>query len=347
MKLTKTIKKMAIASLFGTAVLAVFSACGGGNSDLNELEAPKNLRLENEYLCWDNIEGAEEYLVEINGEEYTSKENKFDIFYITDHNQRYDMRVMAYGDAENTSDSNWSDFFIYDVDSNNGGWEFKYNKDKTECTVTVTDKDKIKGKMIVPEDDCNGVPVTKIDNFSFCKNLTSIILPDTLYVTQVAGGYFFWGCESLERVKLPDRMDKIPGVAFNDCKSLYEIDIPESIQNIDGSLFSGCTSLKEVTFHDGLKALGWKLGNYVIEYYLDYNNNEYLSLSPNSEGIFEGCKSLAKIVVPKTVESITANLFRGVNCEIEIDEENPYFYYDGGYLIRRDGNEIIYAKDKT
>ncbi|MBR1677730.1 MAG: leucine-rich repeat domain-containing protein, partial [Clostridia bacterium] len=45
--------------------------------------------------------------------------------------------------------------------------------------------------------------------------------------------------------------------------------------------------------------------------------------------------------------SITANLFRGVNCEIEIDEENPYFYYDGGYLIRRDGNEIIYAKDKT
>ncbi|MBR1677242.1 MAG: leucine-rich repeat protein, partial [Clostridia bacterium] len=248
-----------------------------------------------------------------------------------------------YGDMESTLDSNWSDFFIYDVDSDNGGWEFKYNKDKTECTVTVTDKDKIKGKMIIPEDDGNGVPVTKIDNFSFCKNLKSLIMPDTIKSLGRAGA--FCDCESLQRVKLPNTIKEIKGNDFDRCESLSEIVIPGNVESVSSNVFTDCKKLTDIKFEDGVKSIGEKPGSYQFFIVIDEFGDEHVYNGIN--GVFERCESLKKIRLPNTLENFTAALFFNANFDIEVDEENPYYFYDGDYLIRKDSNEIVFARNGT
>ena len=71
-----------------------------------------------------------------------------------------------------------------------------------DMQVTITDCDNsAEGKLVIPN-EIEGLPVTSIGRgaFAYCKDLTSIIIPDG--VTSI-GGAVFIACESLKSVTIP------------------------------------------------------------------------------------------------------------------------------------------------
>jgi len=78
---------------------------------------------------------------------------------------------------------------------------------------------------------------------------TELIIPakiDGLAVTAI-GYKAFENQKDITRIVLPDTLVTIEGEAFSECSSLTEINLPIKLKDIDGSFcFSGCTSLKTV-----------------------------------------------------------------------------------------------------
>ena len=81
--------------------------------------------------------------------------------------------------------------------------------------------------------------VTGIDQlaFSFCTNITSVTIPNT--VTEI-GGRAFEYCSSLSSITIPNSVVSIGSGAFQGCSGLTTITIPNSVVSIGSGAFSGC-----------------------------------------------------------------------------------------------------------
>lgn len=114
--------------------------------------------------------------------------------------------------------------------------------------------------------------VTSLGDGAFmqCKNLTEVVLPDTLTrieefafadtaltgitipesVTEL-GDCVFEQCSNLTSVNLPGGLTKIPAGLFRSCTNLTSIEIPKGVTRIEGEAFSW-TGLTELTIPEGL-----------------------------------------------------------------------------------------------
>ena len=107
------------------------------------------------------------------------------------------------------------------------GLVFTLSQDGTE--YFVTDYTGTAAEVYVPATH-EGLPVTTIrhygdgDAFAYCKQLTSVTLPDS--ITSIGGG------------------------AFLACSQLTSVTLPESVVRIEDGAFSGCTELTSVTFEN-------------------------------------------------------------------------------------------------
>ena len=81
--------------------------------------------------------------------------------------------------------------------------------------------------------------------FSYCKNLTSITLPNS--VTCI-GDSAFSGCKSLTDITIPDSVMSIGNYAFENCENLTNITIPSSVTNIGQRAFQDCKNLAQVYY---------------------------------------------------------------------------------------------------
>lgn len=79
--------------------------------------------------------------------------------------------------------------------------------------------------------------------FQGCKKLRRLILPDSL--TQLGTGAF--RDSSLQEIRLPSSIQRIPRLAFANCSDLSIVTVPEGILFIDEKAFDGCCSLHSVT----------------------------------------------------------------------------------------------------
>ena len=89
--------------------------------------------------------------------------------------------------------------------------------------------------------------------FSNCKNLTSIIIPNSV---RSIGYYAFEECVNLTSITLPNSLSLIGDYAFSGCMNLTSINIPNSVTNITQYAFRNCTNLTSVTIPKSVTSIG-------------------------------------------------------------------------------------------
>ena len=73
-----------------------------------------------------------------------------------------------------------------------------------------------------------------------------------------------WGAEMISHefenglgvIKFSDKIEQIPGSAFNICWTLRSITLPNSVTSIGNWAFQGCNSLKSVTIPNSVSSIG-------------------------------------------------------------------------------------------
>ncbi len=158
----------------------------------------------------------------------------------------------------------------------------------------------------------------KKELFVECKNLETIILPET--ITDI-GSYAFYNCTNLAKIVIPNSVTSIGNSAFRDCTGLTSITIPDSVTSIGSCAFSGCTELKTVYYSGTLEQwFAINMSSNPCENGADlYLNNTKLEGSitiPNSftsigSYAFSGCTGLTSITIPNSVTSIDSRAFYG------------------------------------
>ena len=109
----KLIKKVLIPIFFMLSV-AAFVSCKKAEAIL----PPENIRVENDYLFWDEVPHAEWYLVDIDGTEYEADEPSLDLFMITAEAKTYRIQIKSVGDETfNYRKSEWSPVYEYVLNS--------------------------------------------------------------------------------------------------------------------------------------------------------------------------------------------------------------------------------------
>ena len=136
-------------------------------------------------------------------------------------------------------------------------------------TITITGYTGAGGAVAIPT-TITGLPVTAIGNnaFSYCTNLTSVTIPNS--VTSI-GDYAFYGCTSLISVTIGNSVTSIGDEAFANCNSLTSVTIPNSVTSIGSAAFAFCPSLTAVYFRGNRPSVGSDLFVYwdnAIVYYL-------------------------------------------------------------------------------
>jgi len=157
-------------------------------------------------------------------------------------------------------------------------------------SITITGcQTSASGELVIPatiEHDGTAYEVTCIGSwaFSWCTNLTSVKIPDTVESIENRA---FNGCTNLTSVKIPDTVESIGSRAFNECKKLTSVKIPDTVKSIGSGAFNWCEGLTSVTIPKDVT---------IIE-----------------EDTFNQCTSLESVTIPDGVTSIGSNAFTNCN----------------------------------
>ena len=170
--------------------------------------------------------------------------------------------------------------------------------------------------------------VTVIENWAFsdCDSLLSMTLPDHL---ESLGNYAFYGCAKLKTVNLSQNLTKIPSYAFYQCISLKTVTLPDELEKIEDGAFEKCYKLSGVTLGEDLTEIGdrafkknYKLVSVKIpsgvksvgrQAFYDCRGLKRAVFqgadTSVSDGLFQKCTALTKVVLPKKIKTIPEKFF--------------------------------------
>ena len=134
-------------------------------------------------------------------------------------------------------------------------------------------------------------------------------------------------CVDLKEVKLPDTIKLIAESAFFRCKNLRAINFPESMEVIRESAFWGCIALEKIalpkTCYIGDYSFAWCESLKEIKF-----NEQWIY----PKECFMHCKSLKKIVLPKTTGRLDPGVFKGCsNLESVVLNEGLESFYGNDF----------------
>ena len=196
-----------------------------------------------------------------------------------------------------------------------------------DCTVSAEDWD---GELDIPSSINHGgrtFVVNSLD-FSGCKGLTSVRIPDT--VSTISDGAFA-GCEKLRSIEIPSSVTTIGAEAFKGCEALKSIELPDAVTEIAESLFEGCWRLRKVRFGSDVTVIGESA----------FKDCEFLQHLPLPDSVrrigksaFEGSKNLVDLGQPSSLEFV--GLYALDNTAMERMPDGPI--YIGNALCGYSGN---------
>lgn len=132
--------------------------------------------------------------------------------------------------------------------------DLTYGKYNAWNYVKVIDCDSsAEGTVVIPDSITVGYgyeyPVKSIrqDAFSYCKNITEVVIPDSV---STIGQDAFYNCSGLTSLNISDGVTEISSYAFYKCSGLTDVNIPESVKYIRTGAFGECSNLKSITINN-------------------------------------------------------------------------------------------------
>ena len=268
--------------------LVCITACGDDTPDVNTYLEPQADFFK---VTWNSIEGATEYIVKINGKEYSTKEP---VFLLYDHvfpGETKMIRVRAVVDGVTSVEDNWEQV-EYTAESVTEGLVYTLLDDETYSVYCPSNAIPENGELVLP-DTYDGEPVTifRSEKSSSLGGLISPIAPNStsnykgpayagiskvrlpatlskietgaLFQASITdiflpdsvtwiGDFAFEGCKNLYKIRLSSKLERIGNFSFSDCTALTSIEIPDSVTTIEVGSFAR-TGLAEIELPAGVK----------------------------------------------------------------------------------------------
>ena len=186
----------------------------------------------------------------------------------------------------------------------------------------------------------NGYNVIGIGAHAFqgCNTLQKLTLPDTIHSI---GAYAFSN-SSLSEIHIGDSLTEIGEYAFYNCNQLTTFPVLNEITSIPKGMMVRCTNLRTMTLGSKVKDIGESAFSEMIR--LDsLNLNE--GLERIGDDAFSRCTALTDIFIPSTVNSLGNGVFAGCSslCSWSLIN-NTFYQVQGPALLTSDGaNLIAYA----
>ena len=166
--------------------------------------------------------------------------------------------------------------------------------------------------------DTTGLTSIGDNAFSWCKNLTSVVIPDS--VTSVDYNAFS-GCSNLTSVIIPDSITSVGYNAFFNCNNIENLVIGNGLTSLDNLPIT--SALKSITIGSGINSITEKTFNScnnLTVFNVDENNQNY-SVSDDGKILFNKdkttlitCSSAANdVTIPDSVTTVNSGAF--VNCK--------------------------------
>lgn len=168
--------------------------------------------------------------------------------------------------------------------------------------------------FIVEDGVLTGLQISDSDK----KELTSIKIPEYINGTKITGigDSLFSGCVSLNKVEIPDSIEKIYNAAFMNCTSLETITIPESVKEIGEACFAGCNKLETINLPSTLN----KLSSYIFNGCFNLKDiNIPHTITEIGSLVFGNCWNLESINIPDGVTTMGDSVFYGCINFVEIN----------------------------
>ncbi|MBR2321925.1 MAG: leucine-rich repeat domain-containing protein [Clostridia bacterium] len=353
-------KKVLLTVLSAIFVVAGCLGLSSCKKDLQALDTPSNIKMENRVLTWDAVENASEYILLINGKEYTVTEPRLELYTIAKEGE-FHLKLMAGGDGKTYEDSSWAtSAFTLEAPIEHGfdkeGFEYTFLEDGSGYEVAKGTAN-LEGFVSIP-DYFDGYPVVRIAHHGFTLGnpddqiATSILLDqDCNYITTgIKLPAFLRSIENtafvaivyLTEIVLPTTVNKLGQRSFADNMNLKRIVIPEGVKEIPLACFEN-TGLEEIILPEGLEridrlAFQCKTVSYGPRYHISSNLTEIVipdSVTHIERSAFQGRENLTKITMSKNIEFIGEETFADTAW---LAAQNGLVYFNDSILYTYAGN---------